>query len=97
MSSELLKQTEVLVDQAVLGEQVDSFMRSDIGLYLDQRMQGEYEDAVEKLTQADAQDVKAIQSAQNEIWRARSVRLWLESAIISGLKAQQVLAGREEE
>lgn len=94
--SEFIQQTEALVDQAVLGKQVEAFMKTDIGKYLDARMESEYLDAVEALTDADPEDAKAVRAAQNKIWCVRSLRMWLESAIISGLKAQQILEDRED-
>jgi hypothetical protein len=95
--TEFVRQTEALVEQAVLGKQVDNFMDSDIGKYLDNLMETEYLEAVDTLTSVICTDTEAVRTAQNRIWRAKTLRNWLETAIISGLKAQVVLEDREDD
>lgn len=89
-------ETEVLLDVAVLGEQVDQFFKSDIGQYLQLHIAREISESLWKLRQVDCNDPSAVFKAQMEAWRAESIRNWLEEAITAGLKARMILEDREE-
>ena len=91
-----MNESEILLDVAVLGEQVRQFLNSDIGKYLLQHARGEEEDAIRKLVDINYRDADGILSLQNKIWRAKSVRSWLDEAVTAGLKAQTILEDRED-
>ena len=91
-----VKQIEHLVDNAVLGQQVDSFMRSDIGKYLLEKARTEQAEGYSELLQADFTDCEAVRKAQNKVHRAEDFVNWLNEAIITGLRATEVLESREE-
>ena len=95
--SEHAKEIETLVDIAVLGEQVDQFMRSDVGLFLKNKIDIELNEAVVELKGANAFDPVAVQKAQNKVWRAESLAEWISQAIMSGLRATIVLESREDD
>lgn len=84
-----------LIAQAVLGKEVESFMASDVGKYILARADEEYQSGVCVLKHCSAMDTMTIQEAQNKVWRAESLRQWLEEAVISGLKAHEILEERE--
>ena len=88
---------EVLVDVAVLGKQVQNFFDSDIGKFLLHRAKMEYDGGIKALKQTDPTDTRAIIVAQNAVWRAESIKDWLDEAILAGLKAEVVLEDREDD
>ncbi len=89
-------QVEALVEQAVFGEQVDIFMRSRVGQWLLERAFSEADEALQRLKVVQPTDSVAVQQLQNQVWRAESIKGWLEQAVISGLKATEVLDERDE-
>jgi hypothetical protein len=88
--------SEILLDVAVLGEQIDQFMKSDIGQFLMQHAAAEEEAGIEELKKADCQKPQDIWAAQCKVWRAESFRIWLQEAVGAGLKARLILEDREE-
>jgi hypothetical protein len=95
MNQDFIQQTEVLVEQAVLGEQVDAFMRSDVGRFIAQRLDLDYEAAIEQLKEVDATDAKAVVAAQMNVRVPERIRQWLTQAISQGLQATKVLEHRQ--
>ncbi len=91
-----VNEIEILFDIAVLGEQVDQFLKSDVGQFILARAGEEEEAGVEELKTLKCTDVDGIREAQNRVWRAASVREWLQEAIKDGLKAKSILESREE-
>ena len=91
-----VKEIEVLVVVAVLGEQVDNFWRGDIGKYLLAHIQSEINDSIKELSMVDAENAKLVRTAQNKIWRAKALQGWIDQAITAGLKAKLVLEDRED-
>lgn len=94
---EQVKQIEALVDVAVLGKQVDDFMRSDVGQFLTDRINDELNDAYDALKTVDAADAKAVYAAQNAVWRSETLARWIETAIQDGIRATNVLESREDD
>lgn len=92
-----VREIEVLVDVAVLGKQVDSFFSSDMGKYMMSRAAAEVQEGLAILKKVAYTDAEAVRAAQNRVWRGESLRDWLEQAILAGLKAEAVLADREED
>lgn len=95
MSKRDIDPKDPVVRQASFGAVVDSFIRSDIGVYLIQRAEKEVETAVEELKRVDAKDGKAIEKIQNRIWRAESIQQYLGDAIMAGAEALKILDGEE--
>lgn len=92
-----VKQIEVLVDSAVLGEQVDSFVKSDVGQFLLERARVEQAEGYAELKTVSFQDAEGVRAAQNKVWRAESIAQWLNEAIMSGVRAMEVLESREDD
>lgn len=86
-----------LYNVAVLGEQVDSFIRSDVGQYVVAHIENEIEQCLQKLRVVNPNDPEAVRQAQSDIRRAESMKDWLTSAIIAGIKAKDVLEERQDE
>jgi hypothetical protein len=89
-------ETEVLVDVAVLGEQVDQFLKSHIGRYMVAKAEAEYDAGIESLKNCDPYDPIGISAAMNVVKRAESIKEWLVEAVGAGLRAQMILEDREE-
>lgn len=92
-----MNETEVLVDVAVLGKQIDNFLKSDIGAYLLDHANYEVEQGVEALKRVTPTAFQTITELQNKIWRAESIKDWLTEAITAGLRATEVLESREDD
>lgn len=92
----MTEETEILLDVAVLGEQIDQFMKSDVGKYLLSHAAAQEEEGLEALRRVKCTDPQAVFEAQNKVWVAERFRTWLEDAVRAGLKAQMILEDREE-
>jgi len=90
------EEVEILLDVAVLGEQVDQFMKSDVGKFLLQHAAAQEEEGLEELRRVKCSDTDAVWHAQNKVWIAEKFRAWLGDAVNAGLKAQMILEDREE-
>lgn len=88
-------ETEILLDVAVLGEQVDQFLKSDVGRYLLEQAEAEERQGILELRVVDCNNAEAVRKAQNKAWRGEHVKLWLNNAISAGLKARMILEERE--
>jgi hypothetical protein len=97
MTPDFIKETEVLVDTAVLGKQIDEFCRSDVGRFLLENIDNEYNQGMSELKDVNPDEPKSVRAAQNKVWRAEQLRSWLKTAIHAGLKATEVLENREDE
>jgi hypothetical protein len=80
------------VQMAVFGEQVEQFMRSDVGVYLTNRARSQADEYAEKLKNADPYDGDHIVLYQMKIHVADLILQWLGEAIAMGLQAREQLA-----
>ena len=87
---------DILIDVAALGKQVEAFFDSRVGKFIVQRINYEVENGVEHLKKVDPAKTEEVRAIQNEIWRAETLRQWLEDAIMAGLKALDVLEERDD-
>lgn len=86
---------DALFDQAILGEQLDNFWRSDVGNFVLAKAEREYIMALGSLVEVDPSDTKAILKHQSDAKRASSIKQWLSEGITQGLKAKEILEDRE--
>ena len=86
-----------LVAAAVLGQQIDSFNRSDIGRYLQSRAKRVYNTAVEQFKVLDPSDAESVRKCQTEMWKAEAFMGWLEQGIQEGLTSLGILEGLDDE
>ena len=91
-----MNESEILLDTAVLGEQVNQFCKSDVGKYLLAHCQAEIQAGLRDLKHADCNDPKSVWQAQARVNIAESIEEWLREAILAGLKAQEILEDRAE-
>lgn len=90
------QEVEILVDVAVLGQQVEIFLGSRVGKFLMDRAENLVQEGLTKLRTVDPTNPELIRAIQNEVWKASTLKDWLEEAIIAGLKATEVLEERDE-
>lgn len=79
-----MSEQDILADarQAIaLGDAVQSFLMSQTGLFLTERIEMETADAIDELKSADAEDPKAIRKAQNRIRMLEDLKVWLAEAV----------------
>lgn len=87
-------ENEELLKIAAFGEQVQSFITSDIGEFILTKAFTESEMALAELAQCDPVNSAEIRRLQNIVQRASSLKLWLEGAVNEGLQALQILEDR---
>lgn len=80
---------------AVFGRQVENFLDSDIGRYLQQCASIEIDEGLDKLKSVDPDDPVAIRKAQNRVVIAESVIGWLLDAVNRGHQSVEVLKGED--
>lgn len=80
-----------LIAEAMLGQDAEEFMVSQIGQYLIGRADQEITDATEKLCNVAPWRRRRIMELQNQVWRAQSFKDWLAELIVSGRSAMSAL------
>lgn len=90
------QETEILYDVAVLGEQIDQFFKSDIGKYLLEQAAAQELEGLNELRRADCNKPEAVWNAQKKVWIAENFRVWLNNALLAGLKARMIIEDRED-
>jgi hypothetical protein len=88
---------ELLVAEARLGVEAETFLSSDLGQYLLGRAELEEQEALRRLSQVDPHDWKAVQAAQQKLSMARLVPGWIRDAIQNGRVAYLQLETEETE
>jgi hypothetical protein len=82
---------------AALGQQVESFLRSDVGKYLQARASRVYNAAVEDFKRVDASDTEAVRKIQADMWKAEAFIGWLSQGVQEGLTSLGILQGIEDD
>lgn len=76
-----------LLRVAGFGMDVEKFMRSELGRYLQRRAQDDISRAQDALLTVDPEDAKAVRALQNEAAVAERVLSWLGEAVTQGEQA----------
>lgn len=90
-----MDEKQKLLEDAALGEELESFWSSAIGKHLRQRAEAVYIAALEELKECDPTDHKKISRLQGEVWRAEKFGEWINEGIATGLAAFGILKGIE--
>lgn len=90
-------QTDALFHSAMVGKQIESFLASDIGRYLQARAHKAYNAAVEDFKRVDASDAEAVRKIQSEMWRAEAFMGWLSQGVQEGLTSLGILQGLDDD
>ncbi len=80
-----------MMAEAILGQDAEEFMRSDVGRYILGRAQQEAQEAMDKLKTTSAWRRRRITQLQSEIWRAESIQGWVIELINNGLSSERAL------
>lgn len=91
------QQDEELLERAVFGKQVESFLASDVGRYLQARANSVYNAAVEDFKRVDPADVNKVRQIQADMWKAEAFTGWLGQAVQEGLTALGIIEGRDDD
>jgi hypothetical protein len=85
---------DLLMETAILGEQADLFIKSDVGQYLLARSEEKSRICYEALKKVSPWRTRRIRDLQNEIWKCESFHLWLRQAITEGHSAREEILDR---
>jgi hypothetical protein len=88
-------QEQFEVIKAVLGADAETFKRTKVGQYIYGRIANEEEQLIEDLIAADPEDAKLQREIRNEIYKRRTLPLFIEEAIQTGHAAQRNLEQME--
>ena len=86
-------QNDGLIRSAVLGKQIESFLSSDVGRYLQSRATRVYNAAIKEFSACDAADVATIRRIQADMWKAEAFMGWLGAGVQEGLTALGIIEG----
>jgi len=79
------------VRTAAFGQQVQNFMNSDIGQYIEERANAEIMEALAKLRTVDAADANKIRELQMQVAIPERILVWMQEAIQQGNQAFQAI------
>lgn len=91
------EQIDALMQSAALGQQIESFLRSDVGRYLQTRANRVYNAAVEDFKRVDPNDTNKVRQIQVDMWKAEAFIGWLSQGIQEGLTSLGILQGIEDD
>lgn len=86
---------DLLYAQAVLGQDAQEFIRSELGRAMLGIAEQEAQEATEALKTVSSWRRRKIQDLQAKIWRADSFKLWLLQLAHAGESAEQALAAQD--
>lgn len=92
-----MDENDQLVASAVLGQQVENFLTSDVGKYLQARANRVYNAAIDEFKSCDPSDTAKIVKIQANIWKAEAFMTWLAEGIQEGLTALGILEGIDDD
>lgn len=93
--SEASEDSEMIIRRAVFGQEVEQFMNSSVGQYMQSRAKDLEASALRSLRACDPENAGLVRRHQSEAKLAEMVTQWLEDAVIDGLQALQILDDRE--
>ncbi len=82
---------DVLMAEAILGQDAQEFINTELGQFLVRRADQEKKDALEQLARVSPQKKNRIRDLQAQVWRAESFLVWIAELITSGKQAEGVL------
>lgn len=88
--------TRALFAEAILGQDAEEFLKTDLGRYMLARAEEEEQEALDALGKVSPWRRRRIQQLQAKLWRARSFKGWLGEMIVAGKQALQQLESQED-
>lgn len=86
-----LDEKDPVVEAAVLGKRIESFIESDIGQYLLDRADNKLSDALNQLKTVAPWRTRRIRELQNEVFLAGSFKQWLQDGLSEGISAMHII------
>jgi len=80
-----------LEEQIVLAEQVRNFFETDLGKYLEAKMDEDRQNVKNQIVKVDPTDSKQIQKLQNDFAVVNRISLYFAQAILAGNQAEKAL------
>jgi hypothetical protein len=96
MKAANLNPDDPLVRTAVFGEQVQEFLRGDIGSYLIERIERKVQEIEHQLHTCDFATVQDFKLHQARLAMYEGLQAWLGDAVAEGIRATQTLDGEED-
>lgn len=90
-------QIDALYQSATLGQQIEAFLRSDVGKYLQQRAGRVYNAAVEDFKRVNPANADEVRRIQADMWKAEAFTGWLSQGVQEGLTSLGILQGIEDD
>ena len=90
-------QIEALYRSATLGKQIEDFLSSDVGKYLQQRASRVYNTAVDDFKRVSPSDTEKVRQIQADMWKAEAFIGWLSQGVQEGLTSLGILQGLEDD
>lgn len=85
-----------LIRAASFGDEVDDFLRGNVGKYVLQCAQADIDESMTAFKSCDVSDIEAVRKLQNKIAVSESIKSWLIEAVASGLQALDILENRRD-
>lgn len=82
---------DALRAEAILGQDAEEFIESELGRYIIGRVDQEREEAVQKLCTTSVWRRNRIRELQNQIWRCDTFKSWLADMVVRGKSAIDLL------
>ena len=82
---------------ATLGEQLESFWKSDVGEYLRVRALSDYNAALAEFQKCNPADTPKVIEIQQKMAISTKFKVWLEEGIAEGLRSKRILEGIDDE
>ena len=90
-------QIDALYQSAALGQQIESFLRSDIGKYLQSRANRVYNAAVEEFKRVNPSNADEVRRIQADMWKSEAFIGWMTQGVQEGLTSLGILQGIEDD
>jgi len=79
--------------EILIGDDADSFFKSDLGQYVVAKAQQVCDDALTELRTVDPENTKKIRELQNQIYIAEGALSWLQEILITGRQTLESIGG----
>lgn len=86
---------DALKAEAILGQDAEDFVKSELGRYILGRVEQEREQAVQAFSKTATWRTRRIKELQNDIWRCDTFKGWLVDIVLAGKEAISLLEQRD--
>lgn len=92
-----MTENDQLLASAVLGKQLENFLASDVGKYLQARANRVYNAAIDEFKSCNPSDTTRLVKIQADVWKAEAFMTWVSEGIQEGLTALGILEGVDDD